>query len=469
MNLPLRARITAWYFTVLVFAFASLAWISDIGFRHSIEKTVNDASRANLESIQSVLVRTAPKGIREVQDELNELADLWAGAGLLQVASADGKMIYQSAGFAQTYLPLPLVTRDEVSFFTDNLGTTQYRIASRKMTAGGQVFLIRAAIPTEPFDQALDRFRLILQGILPLLVILASLAGYWLSGRALAPVSDIIRTARSVGVQNLSSRLAVPPANDELRRLSETLNDMLARIETSVQRITQFTTDASHDLRTPVALIRASAELALRRSRTEDKYRETLSRILATSEETSHLIENLLTLARADAGAAELHFKTIDLVPHVEKMATEAAILAAGKSIQIQKDLSPGPIEVSADPAAIERLLLIVLENAVKYTPPCGTVAVALSNGAANARIEVRDTGIGISEKDLPHIFERFYRADHSRSHETGGSGLGLAIAKWIVDMHHGTIEAQSEPGRGSQILISLPALSKSQIYSVAS
>ncbi|HXY13976.1 MAG TPA: HAMP domain-containing sensor histidine kinase, partial [Terriglobales bacterium] len=218
-----------------------------------------------------------------------------------------------------------------------------------------------------------------------------------------------------------------------------------------------FTADASHDLRTPVALIRTSAELALRRSRTEEEYRETLSRILATSEETTHLIENLLTLARADAGAAELHFDAMDLIPRLEKIVGEAAILAAGKGIQIQRQLPAGPVQISGDSAAIDRLLLIVLENAVKYTSPGGKVELFLSNGAGSARIEVRDNGIGISEKDLPHIFERFYRADHSRSRETGGSGLGLAIAKWIVEMHHGTIDAQSELGRGSRFHISLP------------
>ena len=460
MKLPLRARITAWYFSVLVVAFASLAWISDIGFQHSIEKTVNDASRANLKSIQSVLTRTAPKGNAALQDELNKLSDLWAGAGLLQVAAADGKLIFQSSAFADAYPPLQPVPANDVAFTVHNLNWVQYRIAMQRVVAGGQVFLVRAAIPTEPFDQALDRFRLILKGTLPLLVVFASLAGYWLSGRALTPVNEIIQTARGVGVRNLSSRLAVPPANDELRRLSETLNDMLARIEASVQRITQFTADASHDLRTPVALIRTSAELALRRSRTEEEYREALSRILATSEETTHLIENLLTLARADAGAAELHFGDVDLVSHVQKTVAEAAILAAGKGIELQKELPSSPVHISADAGAIERLLLIVLENAVKYTPSGGKVELSLSNGSGNARIEVRDSGIGISEKDLPHIFERFYRADHSRSRETGGSGLGLAIAKWIVDMHRGTIEAQSELGRGSRIRISLPVVS---------
>ena len=459
MNLPLRARITAWYFAVLVVAFALFAWISDLGFRHSIETTVNDASRANLESVQRILVRVAPKGMEEVKEELNELGGVWADAALLEVSDADGIMLFQSERFKKPYRTLPPVSKSEITFLTNNLDHLQHRIAMRAAEINGHTFRIRVAVPTEPFDQALDRFRLILQETLPFLVVLASLAGYWLSGRALAPVNAIIETARGVGVQNLSSRLAVPPANDELRRLSETLNAMLARIEASVKRLTQFTADASHDLRTPVALIRTSAELALRRPRTDDEYRETLSRILATSEETTHLIENLLTLARADAGATELHFRDIDLVPHLEKIAEEACILAAGKGIQVTSELAAGPVLVSADPAAIERLLLIVIENAVKYTPSGGKIEVRFSNGAGNARIEIRDSGIGISDKDLPHIFERFYRADQARSRETGGSGLGLAIARWIVDLHGGLIEAQSTLGNGSLIRITLPVV----------
>jgi heavy metal sensor kinase len=457
MKLPLRARITAWYFAVLAVAFASFAWISDIGFQRSIETTVNDASRASLESIQSVLVRTAPKGAQKVKEELNKLAGLWADAALLDVSDADGRTIFQSLPFKQAFPPLPPVAGSELTFFTTNLDHLQYRIAIRAVEADGRTFRVRAAILTEPFDQALDRFRLILKETLPFLVILASVTGYWLSGRALRPVSEIIKTARGIGVQNLSGRLAVPPANDELRRLSETLNEMLDRIEASVIRIKKFTADASHDLRTPVALIRTSAELALRRSRTEDEYREVLSRILTSAEETTHLIENLLALARADADAADLHFKDIDLVPHLEKIAREGDILTTAKGIQFLKELPAGAVQISADPAAIERLLLIVLENAVKYTPSGGRIEMALSNGAGTARIEIRDTGIGIDSKDLPHIFERFYRADEARSRESGGSGLGLAIAHWIVEVHGGSIEAQSARGNGSVFRISLP------------
>jgi heavy metal sensor kinase len=456
-KLPLRARITAWYFAVLAVAFASFAWISDLGFRHSIETTVNDASRANLESVQNVIVRNASKGPEELKSQLNQLAGLWAGAGLLEVTRSDGTAIFRSSQFKDTYPPLPKTIGNDVTFFTTNLSRIQYRLAMRVLNLNGQTFFVRAAVPTEPFDQALDHFRLILKETLPFLVIVASLAGYWLSGRALAPVNAIIETARGVGVQNLAARLAVPPANDELRRLSETLNAMLGRIETSVKRITQFTADASHDLRTPVALIRTSAELALRRPRSDDEYREMLSRILSASEETTHLIENLLTLARADAGAAELHFSDFDLVPRMEKIAEEADILASIKEIRVEKDLPASPVPVSADPVALERLFLIVVENAVKYTPRGGRIELKLSNGSGTAKVEVRDTGIGISEKDLPHIFERFYRADQARSRESGGSGLGLAIARWIVDQHQGTIEAQSALGVGSVFRVTLP------------
>jgi heavy metal sensor kinase len=462
MNLPLRARLTAWYFAVLLVSFASLAWISDYGFRRSIITTVNDASRANLESIRSVLLQTAPKGMYEVKDELNELAGLWAGGALLEVADEQGTLIFQSPAFQHAHPPIPPANGQELVFFTTNLDRVQYRIATSIVDAGGQKFLVRAAVSTEPLDQALDRFRLILKLTLPLLVIVASLGGYWLSRRALAPVDEIIKTARSIGVQNLSGRLAIPGPQDELRRLTETLNEMLARIESSFKRITQFTADASHDLRTPIALIRTSAELTLRRPRSEEEYREVLTRILGTSVETTHLIENLLTLARADAGAAGLELRRTDIIPPLEKAAEQASVLAAAKNIRISNGFAGHSVWVNADAAAMERLFLLVLENAVKYTPDGGHVEIRVYNGEGIAKVEIQDSGIGIPAKDLPHIFERFYRADEARSREPGGCGLGLAIAKWVVDMHGGTIEAQGAPGGGSVLRIGLPVASNS-------
>jgi heavy metal sensor kinase len=458
MNLPLRARITLWYFAVLIAAFALFGWITDYGFQQSIESTVNDASRANLRSIENVLARTVPKGADEVKNELNELGGLWSSGALLEVADANGLILFQSPSFAQPDRDLPKMNGGQINFCTANLNRLQYRIASRAVAIQGQTFFVRAAVPTEPFDQALDRFRLILKQTLPALIVAASLIGYWLSGRALSPINQIIESARKIDARNLSERLVVSQPHDELRRLSETLNEMLSRIESSVKRITQFTADASHDLRTPVAVIRTDAELALRRSRSVDEYRETLSRILATSIESTHLIENLLALARADAGGANLHFERIDLIPHLRNTCEKASILACGKGIQFLPHLPAVPAWIHADSAAMERVFLVVFENAVKYTPAGGQIAVHFYNGNGNATVEIQDTGIGIAEKDAPHVFERFYRADSARAREPqGGYGLGLAIARWIVDVHSGSIQLKTTPGQGSTFRISFP------------
>jgi heavy metal sensor kinase len=458
MTFPLRTRITALYFAVLVVSFLSLASISDFAFRDSIETTVNDAAKSNLESVKSVLLRASPKGLPEVEGELNDLSGLWANAGLLQVTNEKGVTIFQSKPFANPDRNLPTALSTKILFSTANLDSVQYRIATAAVRTEGGTLHVRAAVPTEPFDQAQDRFRLLLQRTLPALVVLASIVGYWLSGRALRPINEIIGTARGIGARNLSVRLPIPKSRDELRQLTETLNDMLERIESSVKRIRQFTADASHDLRTPLAVIRSTAELALRRPRTQAEYRKALERNLTTSVETSYLIENLLTLARADSGAPGLEFRKIDLLPRLQRVVEETAILAACKNIRIASTISSGPLFVSADGVALDRVFRIVLENAVKYTPSGGQIGIAgRANGQTTAEVEVRDTGIGIEEKDLPHIFERFYRADKARSRETGGSGLGLAIARTFVDMHGGTIEAQGSPGMGSVFVIKLP------------
>ena len=457
MKLTIRARLTLLYFVVLAASFAAFFWICDFGFRRSIEITVNDASRSNLERVRAVIEKALPRGLPKVQQELTELADLWPSGALFEVAGPDGHWIFQSPRFLKPQAPLPEVFTREISFLTTNLDFLQYRIARQRFPLDGHTFQIDAAVPTEPFDQALDNFRLIEKEFLPLLVVLASFLGYWLSGRALAPVNQIIQSAEGIGVPNLSRRLEVPRAKDELRRLTETLNAMLDRIECSVKRITQFTADASHDLRTPLSLIRTNAELALRRQRSEKDYRETLTRILLISEETTELIEGLLTLARADAGAAQLKYEPLNLGLILLKVAHQARFLASAKGLSFREHLPSEPMAMLADSAAIERLFVSILDNALKYTPFGGRVTVRASADQIYTTIEIEDTGIGIAEADLAHIFERFYRADQARSREIRGSGLGLSIAGWITEAHHGVIEATSRPGKGSCFRIRLP------------
>jgi heavy metal sensor kinase len=458
MNLPIRARLSALYFVVLGLSFVAFFWVSDVGFRRSIETTADNASRTNLETIQRLLAGNSLRGETKVRKELTELAGLWANGALFEVASENGNWIYRSPQFLQMHVPLPQVSTRAVSFVTTNLDSSQYRIALLRITVGGEFYEIHAAVPTEPFDQALDHFRLIETEILPLLVLLASVLGYWLSGRALAPVNRIIETAGLIGAQNLSSRLDVPKARDELRRLTETLNAMLARIQASFKSITQFTADASHDLRTPVAVIRATAEITLRKPRAQEEYRRALSTILETSVDTSELLENLLTLARADAGAAGMEMRTLDLAAHVQKARERAALLGLEKALDITATTPTEPVWVKADAIAIDRLLLILLDNAVKYSPNGGRCEIALSQSETHAQITVRDSGEGIPKAELKNIFDRFYRVDRVRSRNTGGAGLGLAIARWIAEMHGGTIAAESTLGAGSEFQIKLPA-----------
>jgi heavy metal sensor kinase len=321
----------------------------------------------------------------------------------------------------------------------------------------GTPFEIHAAVPTEPFDLALDRFRLIEAEALPVVVVLACLIGYWLSGRSLAPVKRIIATAERIGIQNLSRRLDVPKPRDEVRRLTMTLNAMLERIEASFKRITQFTADASHDLRTPVTIMRSTAEITLRRSRREEEYRQALATILETSIETSELLENLLTLARADAGTAGMEMHALELGARVRKAQQRALALTGDKPLDVVALTPPLPIFIKADAIAIDRLLLILMDNAVKYTPAGGRCEIALEQDGGLAKITIRDNGIGIAKEDLEAIFDRFYRADRARSREIPGAGLGLAIARWIIEMHGGTIAAESHLGSGSTFRVYLP------------
>ncbi len=265
MSFTIRARLTALYFLVLAASFTGFFWICDYGFQKSINTAVNDASKRNLDTVRGVLERHISQGSPDLTQELTRLSGLWESGAIFEVAGPDGKWLYRSPRFLSADPALRPAAREGTSFQTTNLEALQYRIARQQIALNGNIYLVDAAVPTEPFDQALDNFRIIEKRYLPLLVILASLLGYWLSARALAPVSRIIQGAERVGVRNLSRRLEVPRAKDELRRLTEHLNAMLDRIEASVKRITQFTADASHDLRTPLALIRTNAELVLRR------------------------------------------------------------------------------------------------------------------------------------------------------------------------------------------------------------
>jgi heavy metal sensor kinase len=392
-----------------------------------------------------------------LEDELREHQELREQADFLQVCNQNGRWIYRSR--LMTHYDVPVPVRATYSAYNIMSVDLPLRALVREMNAGGDTYRIQVAAPMDDFYDAIDRFKWTVLLLSPLVLLLASASGYWLSRRALAPVDQITRAAQDINSKNLAKRLEVPPNGDELQRLSETLNGMLARLESSFNRITQFTADASHELRTPLALMRTTTEVSLRTSQTVGDYRQAQQDVLSELEKTSSLVEKLMLLARADAGVETLQRAPVNLADCLRDACKDGQVLAEAKQLNFSEDIDAQELVVEGDPHALHRLFLILIDNAVKYTPPGGSVSVGLRQRNGSAVAEFRDTGIGISAIDLPNIFDRFYRADKARSREFGGVGLGLSIARWVVQAHRGSIEVQSTPGAGSVFLVRLPVL----------
>ena len=322
----------------------------------------------------------------------------------------------------------------------------------------GAVVLCMAG-PLENNRQVLRAFTAGLLWTVPALLAISALGGYSLSRRALRPVDQIAAATRSISVSNLSARLPVPESRDELQRLSETCNEMLARLESAVNEINRFTADASHELRNPVSFVRTTAELALRNRQADPASRRAFEEIVAECGKANRLLKDMLTLARAETGHARLAFEPIDLVEVLRAFSQKATLLAEERGHTLTIDFDAGShATVLGDYASLHRLLWIVLDNAAKYTPPPGSIRLKLAVGGDQAVVTLEDNGIGISPADLPNIFGRFYRADKSRSH-VEGAGLGLSIALWIANVHGASISAESREEQGSVFRIAFPLL----------
>ena len=296
--------------------------------------------------------------------------------------------------------------------------------------------------------------------IAPVILVSAGLIGYWLAGSSLRPVEGIMDEVDAISDgRSLHRRLAVPLSGDEMARLALTVNGMLARLEQSFASLRRFTADASHELKTPLMVLRAGVERALVHPGIPSEILQSLDETLAQINQMTEMVENLLTLARADEGRAPLAVEECDLRELVADVAETAGILGEEAGVTAVHTMPESPVRLAVDRHRIREMLLNIVTNAIKYTPRGGSIVLALEENEDAVTFTVRDTGIGIAAGDLPHIFERFWRADPARS-RTGdrpGVGLGLAIAKWIVEAHGGSIMVQSRPGRGTMFIIRLP------------
>jgi heavy metal sensor kinase len=463
-GLSLRYRLTAWYALALALVLSIVAIGGRVAMEASVYQTLDNSLRIRARSISQFLEGNALDAPGDFDDELRIEGGRGLGGGMFRICGSSGssasghETVYQSADLNQLLLPpCPNSAGSVETIQTTRLGRRLTRVASLPLVSHERIFTIQVFQSLHDIHESFERFDAMMWIGVPVLLALASFGGFWMSRKALAPVDRITQDARSISIANLSERLEVSGSKDELHRLTETLNDMLARLDSSVRQMRQFTADASHELRTPLTLIRTAAEFSLRRERTREELTEAIRKILRECERTSTLVDSLLLLARADSGVDGLQFAPVDLCDLVRDACDQARILAGPKQIEVRAEIPESNIELIADEHALRRVLLIFLDNAVKYTPSGGVVSLRASIKDGEALVTVKDTGIGISAEDLPHVFDRFWRADKVRSREMGGAGLGLSIARWISERHGGTVTARSEPEMGSTFELRIP------------
>jgi len=432
----IRFRLTVWYAVVLtagLAVFGVLLWVS---LRHQLLADIDDDLDGRASRLESYFRNESAKTGVDLRDELEEFCQALPPTSYVILRGSDGFSFVYPAN-AQT-------------------ASASARMQQRRFTLNGATFDLDVGAPTTDVVYVLDELRFLLLILIPVMILIACLGGVWLSRRALRPVQDVTAAALMISIENLSERVPVPATGDEIARLAEVVNSMLARLESAVKTLSQFVADASHELRTPLAVIRTTAELALRRGRSPESYRESLEDVVSETQRMTQLVEDLLILARTDAQIVEMPRAPVDLRDILQSVAAEMSGLAQTRQIHIRTALGDGPAIIAGNRPALHRLFLGLLDNALKYSHPSAEVIVTIEHHDARLSVTIQDFGAGIREADLPHIFERFYRADRSRT--GSGHGLGLPLAESIAVAHRAKIEVRSVAGAGSSFTVNFPS-----------
>ncbi|MFL6448485.1 MAG: sensor histidine kinase [Bryobacteraceae bacterium] len=452
-------RLASWYSVVFAGGLAVFSVAVWFAMRATVYHAIDDELRDRVQGVRAFMDRQiSALSILEIRDEFREHSVLGPGGDLFQVCDSQGQWLYRSVPLESNNVGIEKPSDlDRSTLATTQVAGRPLRFYSERILVNGQAYTVQVAAPMHEAFEAIEAFGLILVLAVPVLLIAATAGGYWISKRALDPVDEISRAAQRISIENLTDRLDVPRTGDQLQRLTETLNQMFSRLEASVRRMKQFTADASHELRAPIALIRTTAEVAVqRRNRQAAEYLEALDDILEESE------RNIAGSRQPDApGAGGCRQggtrAQVDASAIARAAGEQGEKLARIRGLDFSASIPDKPVWVHADAEALRRALLILIDNAAKYTPEKGSVRIKLSTNDAFARFSVSDSGIGIAPADLPHIFDRFWRADKARSRSQGGAGLGLSIAKWIAETHAGSITVESESGKGSVFSLNVP------------
>lgn len=440
MRLTIKRRIAALYTLLTVVLLAILLPI----VYGTVSASLNLDIQSRLESaIAQVLIAV------DDQDEkftINSQVDLPDYISLC-VTDQEGRVFFSTSG-GQWLKDASVDGNKKTSYQNET-----YTVLKEDFQIEEYVVTASAAISSDYAEQSLSTLRWLLLVLAPIYLGLSVAGAYLLAKRAIRPIADITRTAEAISAGDLSKRIAEPSARDEVQELAITFNTMLDRLQESFQRERQFTSDASHELRTPVAVISACAEELAEEPLSEDG-RETLEAVQKESQRMNKIISQLLVLTRGYEGRYHLDKERLPLREAVGSVLEEMKELAAAQGISLFNQVPEG-MEVWADQSLLTQLLINLVGNAVKYGKQGGWVIIRAAQEKGSCVLTVSDNGIGMSPEELEHIFERFYRADKAR--DRSGSGLGLSIAQWIVHLHGGEITAQSQPGKGSQFTVALP------------
>jgi heavy metal sensor kinase len=450
----LRVRLTLWYVALLaailvgfsVFLYASLA--RNLGAEL-------DRSLVELQPRVADSVDIRGRGI-----DVGDLADELGADALVAVYSLTGEQVLAGgssrsrAGLGSALAALP---RDQSALQALSAAGERWRVLTFPAVERGVVVgAIQIARSERGLEAALRQLFLLIALAIPLTLLVAVAGGLFLAGRALDPIDRITRAAARISAEDLSRRLGFRGGDDEVGRLAATFDGMLDRLEGAFQRQRRFTADASHELRTPLAILASQLEVALDRPRAANEYRQVLQSVADDVGGMTQLVAELLMLARADAGQEVVARERLDLAELAAQVLSAMEQLARSRGVRLRGEVGRS-VAVAGDQTRLTQLLLNLVDNALKYTPAGGEVTVAVTSEPGAAVVRVTDTGIGIAPADLPHVVERFYRADRARGRAAGGAGLGLAISQWIARAHGGDIALASELGHGTTVTLRLP------------
>ncbi len=461
-------RLTLWFGGIFFLGwllFGAAMWFN---LKSTLTGERHQTLSRRVDRLQDLLRNNQNENEEDRQQDFHEFAHA-TGNGLNEVFRMDGGRDYPSPSSAARVFPWPAVKSDNAERFLqiDSAGQA-YWVLVRPFSLGNQSLFLMSAAPEAGNLLVLNRFLAGLLASAPILLLVSSAGGYWVGRKALIPVGRITSAVQSISIKNLSERLPVADTGDELQRLAETCNDMLARLESSINRIKQFTADASHELRAPLTFTRTAAEVALRNPQIDPESRRAFKEIVDEGAKAAVLLGDMLTLARADSDYSDVVWEPVDLVSVIENVCEKARPLADERRLVLSVSIdTEQPVDVMGDFPTLRRLFWILLDNALKYTPAPGHIDVSLSTSSGRATVVVHDTGMGIAQTDLPYIFDRFYRADTSRS-QVEGSGLGLSIAKWITEMHHAKLSVDSAHNKGTTFWIVFPLSQHRQLTPTA-